>query len=75
MKITIPAKEIITCDCCLKSNKRFRLEGSVVIGKNAMDHMGAIVADGSYRFDLCDECLSRMEAVIQKELASISRSV
>lgn len=65
---TIPAQTIVTCDCCKRSGTRRVKSAAIVLHRNALDWHGDPVADGTIRFDLCDEC----ESLIAKAINAVA---
>ncbi len=57
----IPEKRIFVCDCCKRTedkhvSMRRSMKANLHMNRSALDWQGNAVGDGSYRYDLCDEC-------------------
>jgi hypothetical protein len=71
---TIPAKTIVVCDRCgvethqsLGKGRR-RRKGVLSIESDGLDMLGDPCCNANRSIDLCDDCLSHMETVIDREL-------
>lgn len=72
MKRTIPAREEVFCDACGRKCGEWpdaarKMKGEVVIRRAVAD------PNGHQRFDLCDDCLEKVRAVISAETERIRR--
>lgn len=72
----IPAVTEIICDICrVKTDKSFgkesrRKNGVMIITYNGLDCFGQTVANYDNRYDLCDNCLGKIEEFIEERVKS-----
>lgn len=71
----IPAKTIVTCDCCAaECNQQNRREmGELNLRQHGLDMAGHAVADASIHLDLCDRCLGALRAVVNATAEGIRK--
>lgn len=71
---TIPEQTVVVCDRCGEvcdkglSGCRNRRNGKLVIESDLLDMLGDPVANGTRKFDLCDECLSKIEKAVDEAM-------
>ena len=72
-KRTVPEKTIVICDVCGKESPKRAKKAQLILKRHALDHHGCAVADGTVKFDLCDECEDLISEAINKAVANFRR--
>lgn len=67
----IPAREETICDACGKDASHSRVNGKLVLHQNACDWSGCAVADGTRKWDLCDDCTYKLGVAVEKTIETI----
>jgi hypothetical protein len=73
VKTKIPAREEVTCDCCMKVCEPWdrRKSAILIVQQAGLDYSGCPVGDGTVKYDLCDKCVNLLEVAITNEISSI----
>ena len=73
----VPARVKVTCDACgaicnrgLGKGSRKR-KGIIIVEQASLDYSGEPVANGGYRYDLCDKCLELVCKDIDSSIKNI----
>lgn len=65
MKKIIPAQSVIVCDVCGDSRPAsFRTHAELHLKRDGLDWSSMPVGDASTHLDLCDECVTKVENLI-----------
>lgn len=77
MKTVIPQKTLIKCDVCEKECDDYnrKQSGELIINQDALDWHGNACANGNVKFDLCDNCLARINGALDIEFRHIRNKV
>ena len=67
----IPAKKIVTCDGCGKSNQEVNMDCSIVVQQTYRDYQGGAVAGGKSDLDFCTTCAQQVIDAINSAVKTI----